>query len=66
MKVEMNGHWVIIDPTPEEERLLKLQAEWAIASPSARAAIQDSIIRNPDWGLVVRGGQIVEAEKNAQ
>jgi hypothetical protein len=47
----LDGHLVIIQPTPQEHRFYKLNAEWLLANAHGRKAIAEDIDRHPEWEL---------------
>jgi hypothetical protein len=53
MLTTINGHQVIIDPTPEDRRYHQLQADWAYSNADGRKAIAEELARHPEWGLRV-------------
>lgn len=60
----VNGHAIIVNPTPEEARFYKIQAEWRIASPAAREAIAEELSLHPEWGIQIIGSRIEKTWKN--
>lgn len=48
----------LVAQTPAQHRLFQLQAEWRMF-PASRKLIEIDIAWHPEWGIAVRGGELV-------